>query len=506
MLDKIINKDILNYFFSKNYFGALFELMMSVATKNYFLNQPISAMKRINFSFNIIIGLSLLLSALLLLPSCEKKTSVSALVLPFSNIDVADEIYVIDSDKGGIISLPNGTTIEIPANAFVDKQGNEIAGKVQIKYREFHNAAQIIASGIPMNYDSAGVNYHFQTAGMFEIKGYRLPLTQAQIVPISQEPEEIYINIRNEIRVNMASFAEGNDFNFYALDKITGKWSFEGRADAQPNVKKQQYLDSIAPLTTAPIEPVPAKENQPVFELQTDLKAFPEMEYLSSVMWEYAGENPESNPLAKNNEWIFEGKNEAFEVKPAENNTFLLRVRKGKKELISYIRPVLAGKNLKKAQRKFEEKQQKYLSAKEKREQAEQAKKSEANLIRSFALRGFGIYNWDKIYQNPTPQYSFNAKYEVEGSDFEIKNVFLITGDDRTVINHVSGTNFTFVPSVSNKIIAVLPNNEVAVFSSADFAQLVQNNVIFDKSFTFVLQKQQKIGTMAELEQLIAKL
>ncbi|HRD40305.1 MAG TPA: hypothetical protein PLC65_16880, partial [Bacteroidia bacterium] len=60
--------------------------------------------------------------------------------------------------------------IKVPQNAFVNKAGPDIIGDVEIQYREMHDQADIIASGIPMTYDSAGTKYHFESAGMFDIK------------------------------------------------------------------------------------------------------------------------------------------------------------------------------------------------------------------------------------------------------------------------------------------------------------------------------------------------
>ncbi|NJN77433.1 MAG: hypothetical protein HC803_03155 [Saprospiraceae bacterium] len=64
-------------------------------------------------------------------------------------------------------------------------------GKVDISYREFHDAAAIIASGIPMT-NSEGDKY-METAGMFEING-------------SQNGQEVGIADDKEIEVKMGSF------------------------------------------------------------------------------------------------------------------------------------------------------------------------------------------------------------------------------------------------------------------------------------------------------------
>lgn len=142
-----------------------------------------------------------------LLADIQKVSNVKPV---FSNTDVAFKHLVVNTEKGANFKLPNGTKIVVPQDAFVDKNNKPIVGNVDLEYREFHNAAQILASGIPMTYDSAGVKHQFESAGMFEMRGF-------------QNNEPVFIAQNKGIDVDMASFVKGDDFRFYYLDQTNTK-------------------------------------------------------------------------------------------------------------------------------------------------------------------------------------------------------------------------------------------------------------------------------------------
>lgn len=128
----------------------------------------------------------------------------------FEGVDVPFYSFKFDAAKGTKISLDNGTSINVPKNAFVDKDGKTIAGEVELNYREFHNAADIIASGIPMHDPATG--QYMETAGMFEMKG-------------NQGGDDISIAPGKDIEVKMASYNQDGNFDFWQYDATKGAWS-----------------------------------------------------------------------------------------------------------------------------------------------------------------------------------------------------------------------------------------------------------------------------------------
>ncbi|MBL4592595.1 MAG: hypothetical protein JKX68_02135 [Flavobacteriales bacterium] len=89
---------------------------------------------------------------------------------PIEGIDVPNQAFKITTEEEITLSFKSGTSLEIPKNAFVDANGNVIAGEVDITFREFIDPVDFLVSGIPMGYDSAGVSYNFSSAGQIEFR------------------------------------------------------------------------------------------------------------------------------------------------------------------------------------------------------------------------------------------------------------------------------------------------------------------------------------------------
>ncbi len=91
---------------------------------------------------------------------------------PISGLTLREYPYNFSSAKGCTFTHISGTKVTFPANAFVDANGNQVSGNVKILYREFRDQADFFLSGIPMQYDSLGKTYQFESAGMMEITGF----------------------------------------------------------------------------------------------------------------------------------------------------------------------------------------------------------------------------------------------------------------------------------------------------------------------------------------------
>ncbi|HRG89782.1 MAG TPA: hypothetical protein PLW44_12230, partial [Chitinophagales bacterium] len=85
---------------------------------------------------------------------------------PIAAADIKPNTYIIDAGQDSNLTCNSGSKIHIPANAFTDENGKPVNGKVELHYREFHNVSDVFLAGIPMTYDSAGEQFHFETAGM----------------------------------------------------------------------------------------------------------------------------------------------------------------------------------------------------------------------------------------------------------------------------------------------------------------------------------------------------
>ncbi|HET6991811.1 MAG TPA: hypothetical protein VFJ43_10825, partial [Bacteroidia bacterium] len=132
---------------------------------------------------------------------------------PIPGLDVFKNVYSTNASTGGLIEYPSGTKILIPGNAFVDADGNEVKGNVTIDYREFRDPVDILVSGIPMVYDSAGQRGDFQSAGMFELNA-------------SVEGKEVFLAPGKKVDLEFAVVDTASTYNFYRLDPTAG-WVYQ---------------------------------------------------------------------------------------------------------------------------------------------------------------------------------------------------------------------------------------------------------------------------------------
>lgn len=350
--------------------------------------------------------------------TAPKKTNAATFINPPSKkLTVNSQNYKVNNAAGAEIRHPSSSKIRIPKNSFVDKSGRTIVGDVTIEYREFHDPAEVILSGIPMTYDSAGHRYNFETAGMFEIKG-------------SQNGEPVFISPDKKVDVELASFTAENRFNQYYLDTISKNWTCLKRDKALPvssinlhdgpakeamqtataskekpspkleALKKQievvipKQVDSVKvvyekkvnqlPKYKEPFKPLKATPKRPTFRLDGSYNEFPELSAFKDVVFEVGPENNNYNQRINDITWsdvkISEGPTKGV------NYILTLTYRQEREKLIVY--PILGPADFQKAtdvyNRKFEEYEQlvEKRNENEKRLIAEMQTKQEAYLDR----------------------------------------------------------------------------------------------------------------------------
>jgi hypothetical protein len=432
-------------------------------------------------------------------------TPKGAIQPPIRGVDVHYTLFPCSANKGGEFEMGNGTKIQVPENCFVDKNGKTIKGAVDLKYREFHTIADIIASGIPMTYDSGGVSINFESAGMFEMKAVH-------------KGEEVAIAQGKNIDISMASFKEGNDFNFYRLDEQNGDWQYKGTKNAVANTNRTTNLNRIEKEVAAIKKPPRISPYDPtklIFDLDFDYKRFPDLELLAGVMWQYAGEDKETDPEV--NPQVLQEKWANVKVLPHEKEVGVywvsLNNRTGDKSFTMPVRPVMKGKSIEKANAKFQKMLAKYNEALRAKEIEKERVAAEAELLRSFQISDMGIYNYDKQWKSDKVHQllaRFDFGMNVDLRKFPV-SVFLVLGDENAVIRYVPSTydKFSFDPTVSNKLVAILPGNRTATFSAQDFKSINTRNFRKggENQFTFKMKLgPEKLESVDKLGDVIASL
>jgi hypothetical protein len=324
----------------------------------------------------------------------KNKQNKAFIAPPISKLNVPYTSYKVKAEQGATIKHTSNSKIIIPKKAFVNKQGQEIVGDVEIKYREIHNQADIIASGIPMQYDSANVKYTFESAGMIDIKGY-------------QNGKPVFINSNKQITVEFQSEQPADKFNMYILDTIAKNWVYLNRdnslrnseskihkpienIESQKTIEIQKQLDAIPPKVEAeknvylkktnqlpkiinPPQPIKATEGRQQFELDVDYKEFPELTSFKNAVFEVGNENKvNANKIAEitwNSAEISEG--------PIKGKNYLLTLKTRDKTEKLIVYPVLKGKNFDDALKIYEAKFKEYQKDLAKKEANEKRLKEE---------------------------------------------------------------------------------------------------------------------------------
>jgi hypothetical protein len=437
-----------------------------------------------------------------LLQNCNSpKTSRFLIEAPMEGIALQFGSHDIDASAGGVIGLENGSSIQIPAGSFVDGNNQPVKGNVKIEYREFHDATDILTSGIPMLYDSAGVKINFQTAGMFEING-----------AVNGEP--IYVAKDKNITVNMTSSVAGDDYNFYKLDPENGNWEFKGIATPK-TIQKENDANSakdnakMAETDEKPVLPKKVTDKSLILDFDVNYSAFPELKPFHGIMWEYAGSDNAQNP--DKNKWILTTKWTKVELLPNDKTKGLysLQLSNGEKTFNTTVTPALSGRKYETALKDFEKKMAQYNQNVENIKKEAERVSAQNKLLRTYAINGFGIYNWDRALKLSNAV-ALNANFTFEPKmDLDINkiSVFLVV-DGKDVIKYPreDWNKFAFSPDYNNQLVAVLPDNKMAIYSVDDF-RLNQESIKTQSSYTFTLKvKSAPIKTREEFKQNMAAL
>ena len=370
---------------------------------------------------------------------------------PISKLNVPYQKFNLKSEQGATFKTHSNSKIIVPKNAFVNKKGENIIGDVEIQFREFHNQADIIASGIPMKYDSAGIQSHLESAGMIDIKGY-------------QNNEPVFIHPEKQITVELQSTQSADKFNMYALDTIAKNWTYlhrdnslkgltvknrlkqkdnvvienittkaiQKQIDAIPpkiEIEKVVYSKKINQLPKAnePTKPSKAIEGRPQFQLDVNAKEFPELATFNNMVFEVGSENKNYNSKLSEITWssatISEGSQKG------KNYLLTLKLRERIEKLIVY--PALTGKDYDNAIKAYDTKFNEYKNvlakriADEKRLKEEFEKKQADYLAEQKKLTDDLIKERIKIRQEQEQQLA--NQFKSIGNQQKVTRIFMVS-------------------------------------------------------------------------------
>lgn len=438
---------------------------------------------------------------------------------PIPDLDIPYQNFTVQTKQNSILRYQKtGSTIVIPENIFIDAKGDLVDEEITITYRELHTASEVILSGIPMVYDSAGVSYNFETAGMFEIRGAKKDGTPVFILP------------KKSIEVSMVSYNEDTEFNFYNLNEKAKKWEFLNASNETKikhhkqsrinnELQLQNYLSSYQKGTSSPVLPSTLNPNLPVWNFEFPVHKHHYNKVLAGCVWQaYADSNATQIHELSGASW------DKIDFSQHNNEAFKITLQRGKEKVITYGKPVFMGKLYDDALAKFMQEVSKFEAAKKEREERNALAK-ETNLLaaeftnglmaantRKANVQSFGIFNYDRFTKIPK-RYPIAANFIFEPKpNNKIHLVFLIVGKKNNTIvrfDYANWGNFAFVPDEETKLVALMSNNKVAVMSNKDFDALHRTKVFKlnqPNTHTFMLSQAKSYQSPEELNTIINNL
>ena len=433
--------------------------------------------------------------------------NVRGINLPF-DFEIESKVFLVENERGGVFKY-NNSEINIKANSFVDSNGNLIEGEVKIKYKEFHNPFDFFVSGIPMTYDSANYKYHFESAGMFDIRGFK---------------NEIPVGLVKSMEVKLASKQEGNYFNKYYFNQKNNEWEFiskdekilisedfivseldekEIRNELKNIAKKVKKIEGT--------KPVLKSKNAVCIKIEVDKKEFPELESFKDVLFEIDETDENFNPELAKIEWD--------DIKLVKKGTGyqLVFFDKFKKTILD-AKPVFSAIEFEKAMDNYLAINKSELGKlKMERNKLIQVSKSFSNqtrvssnigdyVYRLFEVNNFGIYNSDCPRRMPKGQMIstlfLHKKEGVEKPDtIVIKKMYLVEENKNILYNLGSSSTISFNPQNKYVLWAVTNKNELAVYKAKEFAKIPRN---FNGTYNFEMDlTTEKIYSMEQVKKVL---
>lgn len=451
------------------------------------------------------------------IPTTETKPTLQA---PFANITLPAANYSVNPAIGFETTYePTGARINIPENAFVDETGAVITESVNVRYYQFTDATKIYGAGIPMTYEEGGENYHFESAGMIEVRAF-------------VNGEQVFANPDKSITVELPTQQTSSDFVMYYLDEGEVKWRFAGEdnlryesnllaeatndnwdywateegfqmrnqieeAEESFNTTQQKLQTLIAQKPIEPKKVDPTKERfLPVFSANE----FPELAGYEHLMFEVGVENPQG--ILKSYDGTVVG--DMVITQGTERGTYDVRfaTNAGFVDVVGCV-PVYSAETYPTALTRYTDAIEEFYIEKGALERTSNeaktmlenlmiqvqeitiggavnnfitpvANNAASTVIRVFTIKSFGIYNCGSPQNLPSQAMVKATFIDQNGNDINPAAVWLAEKDRVVMFTYSNNSfeEFRFNPEARNVLWTVTDTGELAVFNEEDFSNM----------------------------------
>ncbi|MEN0047549.1 MAG: hypothetical protein AAF806_10870, partial [Bacteroidota bacterium] len=459
---------------------------------------------------------------------------------PLENVRPTFASYQVNARTGGTYPYSENSKLIVPEAAFQGADGQALEGEVNLFYREMHDAVDFFLSGIPLTYDSAGVNYTLESAGMIEIyaeqDGQRVRMMPGK---------SIDIELASEISIPFLNVPP--KFNIYKLDVEARNWVYQEpnqmsvltSAAPSDNPVIQAYQNQLEEITrqeqqalaqleariaqpSAPQKPNTRNSDLPTLELDF-LDSFNGSEEAKAIRNQYDGAvwqlSPNSQAIpadAVSKEWA------SADMKELENGEFELSLIKEEERLSLIVQPVLLDADYAKALEQYEadllayeqksverdgmltadrtaleveyaEKKQAIVAAMEQENQTytNTSPRQKRKIVNRFKANSFGIWNCDRPIA-PDPQQAIVAFEDQFGNTYENQTAYLLDKNrnsverilvtENTVLEFdINSTHLLWLVNVDRQVTVMRPEAFKALKTGTEKQQKVDLTLLDQK-------------------------
>ncbi len=463
---------------------------------------------------------------------CHKKDKLWQPNPPYPGLEVKMSTYTINTNRDTVLVLSNGTSISIPAGAMVTKDGKPVDGSYELRYREFHDAVDILLSGIPMDFNTMGQNRTLQTAGMFEIDALQNNL-------------KLKIADGKDINVRFASRYPGSKYNFFFMNPEKSEWEWVDIPEVEDNQLKkdaQLALNAKAPniflgdkyfvinydrfldiyLNDDYDKIYQARKNNSLrkkleeynFKIY-DVSIEGELTFLRSyyqpaeMLWkDIDGINFPKWITGFEYNWVKDKSGQwyrdNYNFSSIGNNIYQVTFKSGKKIFTKKMEAIMPLKNILKLP--ASQWQQRYDEAMENLKAEQEKIDLMAETYRSFSFNRLGTYNFDCLLKGLEEWTKINASFTLNNAPTPDSKVFLVLGDNSgyITINPKDYKTMRINPISGHRIIMILPDQQVGIFpvEKVKAINIDSLKALTDPSFTFRIEGKKVSDAIAFREML----
>ncbi|MEI6123186.1 MAG: hypothetical protein WCQ95_06100 [Bacteroidota bacterium] len=404
---------------------------------------------------------------------------------PILNKNIPYEIFTIDNKDGGNYQSISGSQINVPKNAFIHMDGTPVNNPVTVKYREMHDPYDFFISGVPMQYDSAGIEHTFESAGMLEIRAF-------------DKDGELKLVPGKNLHIDMITYNDSPKFNLYYLDTLKRNWTYldkntceksnissNNKSDYTYKYENNDINQSTDNSAFQFIVPQKSKMAKNTFKIDFDKKAFPEIGIYENVLFEVNTKKSKFDPKLFDIKW-----NEIKLKSSKTQGNYLMVLSRPDSSVYLYVYPVFASNDYAKAMATYNQQQELKKSAQAKneqiREEAIAARKNLQNAKQSYnnnllvqGTRGvtvnmMGYYNCD--YPLPIQDYTFEPQFSNNDQILAPESIHAVDKSINAIFTILPGKEEIRCNRKSNIVLWVVSkDNKIGIVTNSEFKAATKN-------------------------------